>query len=307
MKIPPNSWGAVEKLIYENYLDLRLLGYEVDVVNVPNRDDIIRLVNQGDYDVVHVHYDEFFDVLSHLKAKVKIISSHYPYINLRNKWTQDGYGRVFNGILNEIAAGAYLFASSKEDIQTFINGGIPQEKTWLSKLSIRPEEYPLVETPKFPDRTLCLGKITQRKRQWSLQSIGEIDFVGPYGDGTFDVNRPNYKGAVDRTILNSLIGQYGNFILLSEGENATPLVVKEALVCGLPVVVSECCALELDRNAPFVNVISDRNLDDLEYIRSVIESNRQQQDRTSIRSYAIDQFGSNRLIALYVDKIRSLL
>ena len=43
-------------------------------------------------------------------------------------------------------------------------------------------------------------------------------------------------------------------ILLSEGE-ADPLVVKEALIAGLGVVVSECSAANLDLSKQFITII----------------------------------------------------
>jgi len=39
-------------------------------------------------------------------------------------------------------------------------------------------------------------------------------------------------------------------MLLSDGENGTPLVIKEALVAGLGVVVSKYAAHDLDTSLP---------------------------------------------------------
>lgn len=308
LEIPPQKYGAVEQLMWENYQDLRSLGHEVTVVNVPQREDIVRHVNGGDFDIVHIHYDQFYDIIPLLAPKVVVISSHYPYMNIRSQWDGDGYTPTFNGIVRmSQAPKTYVFASSKPDIDTLVKGGVPPEKTWYSKLGIRMIDYAFTTSPKFGDRTLCLGKITQRKRQFSLQSIDCIDFAGPLGDGTFDPSHKNYKGAVPRDQLNSLITEYGNGILLSQSENATPLTVKEYLVCGLPVVVSECCGQELDQSLPFISVIPDDRIDDLDFIRTTIEKNRSFKDRNQVREYARSEFGSDTLIKAYAAKMESLL
>ena len=62
-----------------------------------------------------------------------------------------------------------------------------------------------------------------------------------------------------REKLNTEITKYSNFTLLSSVENTTPLVVKEALICGLGVVVSEQVSVELDASLDFIDVIPDYN------------------------------------------------
>jgi len=57
MPIPPNGWGAVEKIIWAYSLELKKLGHEVDIIYC---DDI----NKGDYDIVHVHISNLAMVLA---------------------------------------------------------------------------------------------------------------------------------------------------------------------------------------------------------------------------------------------------
>jgi len=93
---------------------------------------------------------------------------------------------------------------------------------------------------------------------------------------------------------------YGNLVLLSEGE-ADPLVVKEALIAGLGVVVSECSAANLDRSKPFITIIPNHYLNDLSYVQKAIEDNRRVSvaGRTDIREYALQQFAWNNIIDEY--------
>ena len=97
---------------------------------------------------------------------------------------------------------------------------------------------------------------------------------------------------------------------LSEVENTTPLVVKEALICGLGVVVSEAVAPELDLNRTFIDVIPEDKINDLEYIQEVVDVNKRmsRQIRKEIRRYGIDTFGLENILAYeYVPKLQSLL
>ena len=94
--------------------------------------------------------------------------------------------------------------------------------------------------------------------------------------------------------------EYANLILLSDGE-ADPLVVKEALIAGLGVVVSECASANLDRNLPFIDVVPNHKLNDLEYVTGVIERNRREsiKNRKEIRQYALERFSWKKVIEKY--------
>ncbi len=97
---------------------------------------------------------------------------------------------------------------------------------------------------------------------------------------------------------------YGNLILLSEGE-ADPLVVKEALVSGLGVVVSECAKANLDLTKPFINVIPNDKLNDINYVKDIIESNRNicKNMRKEIRQYGLEIFSWKNIIIEYKNLI----
>ena len=48
MSIPPDSWGAVEKIIWYYKLELEKLGHTVSI-------KYINEINENDFDIVHVH------------------------------------------------------------------------------------------------------------------------------------------------------------------------------------------------------------------------------------------------------------
>ena len=98
--------------------------------------------------------------------------------------------------------------------------------------------------------------------------------------------------------------------MISSIENTTPLVVKEALVCGLGVVVSESVAVELDLSKPFITVIKESDINNEEIIKQALEKNKKESvyRRSEIRKYGISNFDlSSILINQYLKKLEQLL
>jgi glycosyltransferase involved in cell wall biosynthesis len=147
-----------------------------------------------------------------------------------------------------------------------------------------------------------VAKIEKRKGQYKYQSLQGIDFVGNYQDSDFDTNRPNYLGEWDKQTLYKNLTNYGNLVLLSEGE-ADPLVVKEGLIAGLGVVVSECASANLDLTKPFITVIPHDKLSDLQFVYRKILENRLTsiQMRQEIHEYAMDNFAWGKIIEKYIE------
>ena len=140
--------------------------------------------------------------------------------------------------------------------------------------------------------------------------FNRIDIIGRREPGKY--TGKFYKGELPRDVLNQTITNYSNFILLSEVENTTPLAVKEALICGLGVVVSEEVAVELDTSKSFIDVIPEDkiNKENIPWIRDVIFKNKKhsRQIRKEIRQYGIDTFGLENILAYeYIPKLQSLL
>ena len=148
-----------------------------------------------------------------------------------------------------------------------------------------------------------MAKIEQRKGQYKYQHIPNIDFVGNYQDSSFITQSPHYLGEWNKETLYEKMTDYGNLILLSEGE-ADPLVVKEALMAGLGVVLSECSAANLDKTRSFITIIPQDKLEDIVYITQAISQNREVSimSRSEIRQYALDHFAWDRIMDTYCEK-----
>ena len=170
-------------------------------------------------------------------------------------------------------------------------------------------DYNFEEKPSKPDKTIYLGKIEPRKRQYVYQAIPDIEFVGYYTNTTsFDKDAESYLGEWSHQHKLQHVTDYGNMLLLSDGENGTPLVIKEALISGLGVVVSKYAAHDLDKSLPFVTVIPDDKWNDIEYVEQELKKNRDISVtmRKEIRQYGVDNFSWQKLVKTYVENIEGM-
>ena len=158
------------------------------------------------------------------------------------------------------------------------------------------ELFRFTTNPKFPKRTICLARIETRKGQYKLQCDASVYFAGRYENSNFDINSERYMGEWTKSELYENLTNYGNLVLLSDGE-AHALVVAEALVAGLGVVVSESAASNLDTNLPFVDVVPN-GTDPCDIIRKNRETSINM--RSKIREYGIKIFGWKIITDRYV-------
>jgi hypothetical protein len=312
MPIPPDGWGALERQMWDRACVLGEMGHEGEIINVPDMNQIVKECLEGNYDVIHVHYDVFYPVVDYLYGKVNcpiLFSSHYPYIDQPHMHRRDGYDRILDFMMNNTEK-FYNFAVSPKDYDFFLENNVPKNRLfWLMEGTNDPE-FTYNETCEYPDKSIYLGKISERKKQYIYQSLSGIDFVGKYESGTsFNSQDSNYKGEWGREDLCRDLTKYANMVLLSDGENGTSLAIKEALVNGLGVVISKHSASELDTSKPYITIVSDDKMQDLDYIQKVIEENRECSvaSRKDIREYGMETFSLTKLIDRYVKNIESIL
>lgn len=312
MPIPPDGWGALERQMWDRACVLGEMGHEGDIINTPDMNEITKECMEGDYDVIHIHYDMFYPVVDFLYGKVKcpiLFSSHYPYIDQPDWHRRDGYWRVADWMVQNKEK-YYNFAVSPKDVQWYKEHGWEEDRLfWLMEGTNDPEFTYNAECV-YTDKSIYLGKISARKKQDQYQNLIGVDFVGKYEPGTmFDKNRDSYKGEWGREQLCGDLTKYANMVLLSDGENGTSLAIKEALVVGLGVVISRHSAAELDTNKEFITVIPDDKLSDMEYINQKIKENRNYScaNRQEIRDYGMKTFSLTTLIDKYVKNVESII
>ena len=302
MPIPPTGWGACEILIWDTKLALEKLGHEVQIINTKDARQIISEINGFRPDFVHVHYDEFIPIVPFIQYP-NAITSHFGYLERRE---------MFNGYINV----ANEFQRIKPNIFCLSEGikkvynvmfDIPKEKTWVTPNGVNIESFAYVDDPTYPDRSIYLAKIDYRKRQHMLQSIESLWFAGNIADDRFNTKK-NYLGEWSKDKLYNELSEYGNLVLLSDGE-AHPLVCMEALVSGLGVVVCEWGKANLDTSKEFITVIPENKIDDIEYVEQKIIENRKYsiEHRKEIRAYGRQFDWVNVLGTHYIPAVEEVI
>ena len=303
MPIPPTGWGAVEILIWDQKLALEKLGHEVDIVNTQSPVEIIQQVNQFRPDFVHIQYDDFIQIYPYIQYPCAI-TSHFGYLEQPKKW--DYYGRQIAQPFGEIKPNIFCLSDGIADTY-LINLGIPHEHLFVTPNGVNVDNFRSTISPEFPDRSIYLAKIDYRKRQHMFQSIRSLYYAGNTADPRFDVSN-NYLGEWSKDTLYTHLTEYGNLVLLSDGE-AHPLVCLEAFAAGLGVVVSQWAAANLDTDKGFITVIPEDKISDIKYVEEMIVKNRNycNNNREEIIEYAKEFDWANVVDKYYVSAMETII
>lgn len=303
---PPKGWGAVESIVWDYYENLeKIPSVEVHIVNTPNLAETINLANAHQADVVHIMYDDHIAVAPFLQCGKIVYTSHYAYLThpefgVKRGWYFDNIFQqaiyfqdiITLHVISEAIANVYIKFGFRGKIKILGNGA-REDRFWFS------------EEPAKKDRSIYVAKIERRKAQYKYQGIPQLDFVGNYHDSPFNIASANYLGEWDKPKLYENLTDYANLVLLSDGE-ADPLVVKEALVAGLGLVISECATANLDLSMPFITVIPNHMRDNVFYVNDAICRNRRTsiELRDEIREYALTRFSWKSIIKRYLELLK---
>ena len=282
LPIPPKGWGAVESLIWDMKLSLNKLGHEVQIINVGDPYQIINMINEFRPDFVHINYDDWIGLYPYIQYPCAV-TTHFAYIERPE--LMGGYRqRVFDQFA-QIKPNVFGLSDGINGIYNTL-AGIPNERLYLNPNGVMMDNFRFTQDPKFPERSIYLAKIDHRKRQFLFQDIDSLWYAGNIADDRFDQSK-NYLGEWHKEVLYDQLTDYGNLVLLSDGE-AHPLVCMEAFSAGLGVVVSQWATANLDLDKNFITVIPDQKIDDTSYIEQKIIENREYsvQHRQEILDYA---------------------
>jgi glycosyltransferase involved in cell wall biosynthesis len=269
IEIPPKNWGALENVVWSLSQELEKLGHEMLIVNEIDINDTHQKIKKFNPDVLHLHYGKHWELMPQFNCK-KIATSY------------DGSFEVSNQF-HEFITRKYLYDCSffclrEFEKDFFLNIGISPSKTKIIPLGTNPDSFKInLSNPSKKDRSIYLGKIDDRKRQFCFQKKGiPIDFVGPNASPKFDPLDESYLGVWTEKEKFENLTEYGNLVLLSVSENGNPpLVCLEAMCAGLGIVVSEASNEGIDLNRKFISVIPEDKINDLQFLKEQIDSNRE--------------------------------
>ena len=294
LPIPPKGWGAVESLIWDMKLSLNKLGHEVQIINVPDPNQIIRMLNEFRPDFVHINYDDWVPLYEYIQYPCAC-TTHFAYIERPEM--MGGYKqRVFDHFWR-IKPKVFGLSDGINDVYHTL-ADIPRDRLYLNPNGVMLDNFRHTDTPKYPDRSIYLAKIDHRKRQFLFQDIDSLWYAGNIAEQRFDQSK-NYLGEWQKDVLYENLTDYGNLVLLSDGE-AHPLVCLEAFAAGLGVVVSEWATANLNPLREFITIIPEDKINDTEYVEKKIIENREYsvQNREEILTYA-KQFDWCKILSNY--------
>jgi len=267
MPIPPKGWGAVESLIWDMANALKDLGQEVQIINTTDGNKVLNAINEFNPDFVHINYDDFIVLYPHIKQP-KAMTSHFGYLERPDM--MNGYVNIFNKF-QDMKPNVFCLSEGIKNIYRIFSN-FPEEKLFVTPNGVNVDAFNFKEEPAHPHRSMYLAKVDYRKRQHLFQNIDSLWFAGNIVDERYDTKN-NYLGEWSKEQLYKELTDYGNLVLLSDGE-AHPLVCMEALAAGLGVVVCEYGAANLDTTKDFVTVIPESKINDLKYLEDEIIKNR---------------------------------
>jgi glycosyltransferase involved in cell wall biosynthesis len=277
LPIPPPAWGAIEILIWDMYIHFTKLGHQVLIVNTHDQDEIVTVTNNFNPDIVHLHWDEYYPILSKIHCSKKFVTGHKCTLPLLEN--------------AEFHQGEYTIATLSVEIKDkYIHAGCPPNKLIVLPNAVNEDFFCFNNVCARPEHSVYVGNIDERKKQYKYTSIPNLYFIGNVLCSKFKITE-RHLGEWKKQTLYSSLTEFANLVLLSDAE-CHPLVVCEALICGLGVVVSEAASANLDSTYPWITIIPNDKLDDIEYVASVIEENRIQsiKSRQEIREYALRTF-----------------
>jgi len=302
MPIPPKGWGAVESLIWDMANALKDLGQEVQIINTTDGNKVLNAINEFNPDFVHINYDDFIVLYPHIKQP-KAMTSHFGYLERPDM--MNGYVNIFNKF-QEMKPNVFCLSEGIKNIYKVFSN-FPEEKLFVTPNGVNVDAFTFKEEPAHPHRSMYLAKVDYRKRQHLFQNIDSLWFAGNIVDERYDTKN-NYLGEWSKEQLYKELTDYGNLVLLSDGE-AHSLVIMEAFAAGLGVVISEYARANLDLDKKFITLIPEKKIKDIDYVEGQIIRNREYsiKHRDEIREYGKQFAWKKMLKEHYLPSIEKLI
>lgn len=302
IQVPPPSWGAVEILVWEYYNNLKSLGVDVSIYNTKDLNWVNKEIQSQNFDFIHLQHEDYLPYIKIPNNKKFAVTAHCGWAENYTNY-DPYYWKTFKQI---IESKHYIFALSEQIKQNYVNFGVNPSNIYITKNGVNTEKYRVTDNPKYHDRSLYLGKFEKRKRQHILSEHElDIDFAG-FGNELKISKSNNILGIWNKNDVYTKTTDYANLILLSESE-AHPLVCMEALSSGLGLVLSENSAANLSIK-PFISIIPETKIQDINYIDDLIQSNRQYsiEHREEIVEYS-KQFDWKLVSRQYLSLIKNIV
>ena len=241
LPIPPNGWGATERIIWEYKIELEKLGHEVSI-------PYINEIKKDMYDIVHVHvWNHALEMYEKGIPYVFTCHDHHLYLNGKNT-------KIYQDNLLAMKLAEVAIVPAKYLIEYFDNIPIYFEH------GVRLENFSINKS-KTVKKLLCVGnnglsdnKLFDRKGfRFAIEAANKLNLpitiVGPknVNKDFFEANKDLVTDNVN--ILydlsdNDLIKTFSKHDILVHATSVEaghpPLTILEAAASGLPVITTDC-------------------------------------------------------------------
>ena len=290
----------MENIISTYFSKLKELNYDVFYVNNYNNKtsyvaDMIQDVNELKPDLVVIMFDTRIDMISYLDCK-RIW--YYPHSSLlsdiMNNLKTPYFHNVFKKIIMNKDKIDKLLLPSELMKPNFIKYGFAEDKCFILPYPINHIDIEWIQQPRYQNRTLCLADIEENERQKLLLLIDNVFLVGVIKNYSFPTEHNRYLGHWTQKQIKERLTHYSNIILLSK-QATSPIILKYAMAAGCGVIISEACKANLDTSKPWITLLEEKRINDIEYIKTMINNNHImcQEIRDTIRTYAKNEFQWN--------------
>jgi len=239
MEIPPKSWGAIEKVIWNYKIQLEKLGHNVDI-DVPWN-------FKKDYDIYHSHManQSLYDLYSVAK-KPYIFSLHDHHVyhrGLNSEISKQNFSAMKKSTISITHAEYLIDFFSDTDKLFYLTHGV-DTSLYKDKNYIKDEHKllcvaanGLIDNKSHDRKGLRFAIESAKKLNLPITIVGPNKPYFDHNSDLLEYDKLDIINGPDETELIEIYNNHTIFIHLSDLEAGHPnLTILESLSCGLPII-----------------------------------------------------------------------